>query len=236
MLKRRVLAALLALVLAGVGGLLLLNYVKGADQRARAGLQTVRVLVVNSSVPEGTAAEAVSQQVALKTLPESAVAPGALSSLTQVTGRVTNTDLQPGEQLLAGRFVDPASLRKSGDVQLPKDSQQISVSFDAARAVGGYLRAGDRVSVYAADPKKKDKKALVMQHVLISKVVGGVAPPTEGAAAQGAPAAAPGGSVLLTFAVTTDEAERILSQSGPWLALEPSPSKTGLVRTGSTPQ
>ena len=58
MLKRRLVAAVLALVLAGAGGVLLLGYVKGADRRAMAGMETVNVLVVTALIPNGTSADA----------------------------------------------------------------------------------------------------------------------------------------------------------------------------------
>lgn len=235
MLKRRVLAALLALVLAAVGGLLLLNYVNQADQRAMAGLQTVQVLVVKAAVPQGAGAGVIGQQVALKTLPRTAVAPGALSSLSQVAGRVTTTELQPGEQLLARRFVDPASLRRPGEVQLPRDSHQISVSIGGPQAVGGYLKAGDYVSLFANDPKSK-QMTRVMEHLFIAKVVGGVAPPPPDAGGSAPPPSAPAGSLLITFAVTTAEGERLLSQlpNNPWLSLEPINTKSSTSKSATT--
>src|SRR5437764_1056778 len=55
-MKRRLLAATAALVLALAGGAVLVAYARGADARAAAGLQTVEVLVVERLVPEGTPA------------------------------------------------------------------------------------------------------------------------------------------------------------------------------------
>ncbi|OMQ13922.1 hypothetical protein A7K94_0220275, partial [Modestobacter sp. VKM Ac-2676] len=55
-MRRRLLAACAALVLALAGTVVLVAYVRGADTRALAGVQTVDVLVVDRLVPAGTAA------------------------------------------------------------------------------------------------------------------------------------------------------------------------------------
>ena len=227
MLKRRVLAAALALLMAVAGGMLLLGYVGRADQRAMAGMQTVPVLVLKGPVAQGTKAEALGAQVVLRLLPRTAVAPGTLSSLKQETGRVTTVALQTGEQVLASRFVDPKTLVKPGQLTIPRGRLQISVSVAAAQAVGGTLVAGDHVTVFAPDGGKKP--GLVLKHVLISKVVGGVPPaaPSDPAANDKAapPASAPTGSLMLTFAVTTADAAKVVAYASTmWLSLEPTNS------------
>lgn len=239
MLKRRVLAAALALVMAAVGAMLLLGYVAQADMRAMTGMQTVQVLVMKSPVAEGTAAAALGSQVVLRALPRTAVAPGTLSTLKQVTGRVTTVALQTGEQLLASRFVDPATLVKPGQVTIPQGRLQISVSLPAPQAVGGTITPGDHVSIFAR-AAGKDKPTVVAKHVLISKVVGGVAPAAAddpaGKDKASPPPSAPSGAVLITFAVTTPDATKIVTYAtSMWLSLEPGPATAaGTVRAGST--
>jgi pilus assembly protein CpaB len=222
MLRRRVIAAALAIVLSGAGAVLLLGYVGRADQRAMAGMETVKVLIVTAPVAEGAAADALGAQVTGKTLPRNAVAPGAVTNLKQVTGRVTTTSLQPGEQLLASRFVDPATLTEPGELVLPAGTQQISMSLPAPQAVGGALKAGDRVSFYAASGDKGSWRR-VMQGVLLSKVVGGVVPAVEAdGKTEAQPEQAAAGPLMLTFAVTPADAGKIASfGAGVWLTLEP---------------
>lgn len=222
MLRRRVIAAALAIVLSAAGAVLLLGYVGRADQRAMAGMESVKVLVVTAPVAEGAAADALGVQVAVKNLPKNAVAPGAVTDLKQVTGRVTTTSLQPGEQLLASRFVDPATLTKPGEMALPAGTQQISMSLPAPQAVGGGLKAGDRVSFYSASSDKGSWRR-VMQGVLLSKVVGGVIPAVEGEGKTEAQAEqAPAGPLMLTFAVTPADAAKIAGFGADvWLTLEP---------------
>ena len=56
-MRRRLIAATAALLLAATGAVVLLAYVRGADDSALAGTRTVDVLVVDQPVPEGTPGE-----------------------------------------------------------------------------------------------------------------------------------------------------------------------------------
>jgi pilus assembly protein CpaB len=225
-MKRRIIAAITALLLAGGGAVVLLAYVGNADRRATAGMQPVDVLVVTAQVPEGTTAEALVKLVNTKTLPAMAVAKGALSDLTAVSGQVVTTELQPGEQLLASRFADPASLAHANDVQVPRGLQQLAVSLDPQRALGGHLTAGATVGVFISLPKDGVSPALthLVQHkVLVTKVDGGSTTPTP--ETTGTPATSAGAAVMVTLAVNSHDAETIVygAEHGTlWLSLEPS--------------
>ena len=48
-----------------------------------------------------------------------------MSSLATVSGQVATTDLQPGEQVLASRFADPASLEDADQTKIPTGMQQV---------------------------------------------------------------------------------------------------------------
>ena len=55
-MKTRIIGGILAVVLAVAGALVIMAYVRGADQRALAGARTVDVLVVSELIVAGTAA------------------------------------------------------------------------------------------------------------------------------------------------------------------------------------
>jgi pilus assembly protein CpaB len=228
MVIRRLIAAFAALLLAGVGAVLLLGYVGAADRRAMAGMQTVPVLVVVKPVAKGTPAEKLTGLVTRKVLPVKAVAPGTLSELKPISGRVTTTDLQPGEQVLASRFVDPASLVDPNVVKIPKGMQQLSIALESPRILGGELTPGATVGVFVSLPKEDDRPAqthLVLHKVLVSKVVGGVAATqTDGKSEPQSSAGLAEGSYLVTLAIAARDAEKIVfgAEHGKiWLSLEP---------------
>lgn len=225
---RRVVAAVAAIVLAIVGAVLLTNYVRNADERALAGLESTDVLVVEEVIPEGTTAEAAEASVSLRKLPVSAVAPGALESLEDVAGQVTTAELQPGEVLLAARFADPASVADPTRVDPPEGYQEVTIQLEAQRVLGGTLKAGDRVGVIfsatiADNPNTDDfdETADVTSNVLDQVLVTRVAFTEQAVDENGQRLPQ---SLYVTFAVTTPEAERIvfgMEHASVWLTLQP---------------
>ena len=91
-MRRRLLAAFAALVLLSAGTVVLLAYVRGADARALAGVQTVEVLVADQVIPQGTSADELTALVRTETLPQKAA----------VDGRVTELAVTEGHQVEQG--------------------------------------------------------------------------------------------------------------------------------------
>lgn len=235
-MKTRLIAAVLALVLAAVGTVVLMSYVRGADARAVAGTQTVEVLAVGETlIRAGTAAEELGGLITLASVPASAVVAGGVETLDQLAGLVTTVDLQPGEQLLASRFAAQVDVVSPGRVDLPTGLQQVTISLESQRVIGGQLAAGDTVGVFLSDPATASTR-LVLHKVLVTTVQGlptaptpeeGVAPPAEGAAVPLLE-----GSLLVTLALDTAAAERLvfgMEFGTVWLSAEP----LDAVETGS---
>lgn len=223
MRRRRLVTAVLAVVLAALGATLLTRYVQGADERALSGLTTVDVLVVTSPVAEGTPAADLAGSVTTRALPRVAVAPGTLTSLQDVGGRVAASDLAPGEQLLDRKFVDPATLEVADEVPVPAGLQEITVSLERQRMLGSALVAGARVGVFISLPQDGDVPArtqLAVPQVLVTAVgepaAGGESPdPGDGDAGDadaddGAATAATAETLTVRLAVDTDAAERVV--------------------------
>jgi pilus assembly protein CpaB len=224
--KRRVLAAVAALVLAAVGGGLLLAYVSAADQRAMADLAPSTVLVVTTAVPAGADAEQVSESVAVRELPGVAVAPGAASSLGELKGLVTTTALQPGEQLLRSRLADPAVLQAAKGVVVPAGMHRVSLQLEPQRAVGGRVAAGDTVGVFlSTENKDVSTTQLSLHKVLVTAVEGAPAAAGDGTSkAQPAPE-----TMTVTLAAKAAAVEKIVfaAEHGTiWLSAEPADAST----------
>ncbi|WEV76984.1 RcpC/CpaB family pilus assembly protein [Janibacter cremeus] len=227
-MSRRLLAAAVALVLTIIGTLVIVSYVAGADERAMSDLEPVKVLVVTEEIPKGTSAGQLADRVALETVPASAKAPGALSSLDEVSGQVVETELATGEQLPAHRFVEPDALAAAGEVEAPAGMHQITVRLDRTRVVGGHLLAGEKVGIFVSlEGEAQDGKTHLMDHnVLVTRVQGGVAPPADPAAepaAEPAAAAPPAETILVTLALDAPAAEKVVyaaEYERIWLSLE----------------
>lgn len=247
-MRARLLAGLLAVALATVGTFVLVNYVRDVEARVLEGQQVVQVLVVRAPIEQGTPAEEIGDQVALEeTIARLAVA-GAVNDLDEVSGLVAATAMVPGEQLLRSRFVAPEDLTAIGGVEVPADLHQVTVSLDAQRTVGGILRPGDTVGVFAsvetvapdgaddapADTTPPDAPAaatplpatgegthLILHKVLVTRVQYEQAVPDEPGRFE---QTAPTGRVHVTLATTAGDAERIVftaEYGSLWLSLEP---------------
>ncbi len=240
-MRRRLIAALVALVLAAAGAVVLLAYVRAADARALAGVQTVDVLVVDELVPEGTPAGELADLVRVERLPAKAAVAGGVTDLEQLTGRVATTDLQPGEQLLATRFAAPEDLAVPGTVAPPPGASEVSVLLEPQRAVGGRLAAGDEIGVYVSMTLENEAGKTVgtthatLHGALVTQVQGAPAPvDAEGdteTASSGS--AAPTASLLVTLALPARDAELVvfgMEHGTVWLTLEPEGADTGDTR------
>ncbi len=233
-MKRRLLAALAAIVLLVAGTAILIGYVQGADRRALAGVQTVEVLVVTEQIPAGTPAGELADSVGSELVPAKAALPGRVTDLTALADQVATVDLLPGEQLLADRFAAPDDLQAAGTIAVPEGLQEVSVLLEPQRAIGGRLAAGDEVAVYVSI-LFQDGTAnthAVLHGVLVTQVQGAPTPaePAEGdpqTASSGAPL--PSGSLMVTLALTARQAEPVvfgMEHGTVWLGLEPEGADT----------
>ncbi|MFC6356669.1 Flp pilus assembly protein CpaB [Luethyella okanaganae] len=228
-MKTRLIGAILAIVLAVAGTVVLIGYVRGADARAAAGAELVPVYLVQKQVPGGTPAEELSAYLTTAELPASAAAQGRVIDLRDLAGLVADVELEPGEQLLASRWVDPAELAAQGDVAVPVGMQAVTIALPVEQVVGGTVKAGDTVGVVIAATIKPagsgDEVSLTRQafhRVLVLSVQPGtvVAPNTDGAKAPSDPVSA----LMITLARSTPDVETLVwgQQFGTiWLTLEP---------------
>ena len=231
--SRRLLAALAAAVLAVFGALVLISYVNNADARARADEQLVPVLVVNQPVTAGSAAGTLAGSVSVQQVPKRLAVTGSVTSLSALGAKVANADLLPGEPLLSGRFSDPATFRPTGAVAVPPGLVEVSVSVEAQRAVGGAVKAGDKVGVQLTNPTTADGVSglgvykQVLHDVLVTRTQGDTA----------APKADPNAASIVTLAVSKADATDVVrgaTAKALWLSLEVPGVGTGTGSSGTT--
>jgi pilus assembly protein CpaB len=216
-MPRRLMAATAAVLLALVGAIVLISYVRGADARARADEDLVSVLVVDSEVAAGTPAEAVAEHVSLVEVPRRLVAADSLDDVSAVAGQVTTGALLPGDQVRNGRFTDPATLAAPGTVAAPDGMVEVSVTLDAQRAVGGALRPGDRIGVQLTNQESADSglTAYSVYRVLHDVLVTRVTAPEDGAD--------PAAPYVITLALSPEDASVVVlgtTSQSIWLSLE----------------
>lgn len=257
-MKTRLLGGLAALLLAIVGSVLMFNYAQAADSRAQQGLEPVEVLVVQKAVTAGTPVSQLSESLKLTSLPRAAVPAEAVKSLSEFSGKVTAVALQPGEQLLAPRLVDPNALATPGTVPVPAGMEEISLLLEPQRVIGGRLAAGDTVGVYLSyklddkvstdAPVNNDLKGFkeftqkAFHSVLVTSVQQAPPEATKDKSSSSNGPALPSGSVYVTLARGDADASEIVfgAEFGKvWLSKENTDSKDskpGLVTLGKVAQ
>jgi pilus assembly protein CpaB len=184
-MQSRVLAILVAVVLALVATAALVVYVNGADRRAISGQTPRMVWVAATPIPAGTSGLTVINTKKIKqvAVPSKNIVPGAVLSETQIQNRYAAVDLEAGEQLLQKRWVGAEDV--AGGRLLPIESgyQALSIGLDAVRQVAGFVTPGDRVSlVLTMKRADRDKSQFLLQDIQVL-AVGSTA--LANAAAQG---------------------------------------------------
>ena len=151
--KRRIVGLVAAMLLALVGTVSLVTYVRSAKDKAVAQEALVDVYVVDTFVPKGADPDTIRSSVEIEQVPARLMQTGAVTDLEVIGDQVAASDLQPGDQLLAARLGLVESV--SDEVT---DKVQISTLLEAQRAVGGAIQKGDLVGVYVSfDPFNTDE-------------------------------------------------------------------------------
>lgn len=248
-MNKRVIGMVVSVALAAIGTFALLTYVRGADERALAGEATVEVLVVDTPVAKGTPISEVAKAVTTEWVPVKVRAEGSVSTLANLSGTVAAVDLLPGEQVVSARFVSPVDLAAETVVEIPDGLLEVTIALDPQRAVGGQPLPGDLVAVVAsfndvaAEPvdelstpgsfgsEEEVAATLAATHIILHKVLIAnvqaneqIQRVAEADATEAGFAAAPTGSLLVTFAVSAPDVERLVfaAEHGRiWLAREP---------------
>ena len=223
-MRTRIIAVAIAAILAVVGGVILVNYVRTVSTTAAQGAQLTDVLVVTQVIPAGTSADKADNSYTVKQIPAAYVAPGAVTSASQLSGLVATAELEPGEQMLTSRWATAAQLSaQGGTAAVPTGMQEVAVAVDLQRIVGGRVGAGNHVGIYVSLDASGDQLArtsLLLDQVLVTSVTSSA---NSAAATATSATAATQGLVLVSVAVTADDAQKLvyaLEFGKVWMSLE----------------
>ncbi|GAA2571283.1 hypothetical protein GCM10010435_51950 [Winogradskya consettensis] len=154
-MRRRVLIALAALVLAGISGVAMTLYARGVDQRAVDGRQAISVLLATKKIKAGTTGAEIRKQKLVRTvvMPAETVPEGTLNALGADLDRLElSADLAPQQLVMRGLF-GVAGTTSAATVGVPDGQLGISVEVSMAPGVAEKVAEGDRVTVFVTYPK-----------------------------------------------------------------------------------
>ncbi|GAA3228531.1 Flp pilus assembly protein CpaB [Actinocorallia longicatena] len=214
-MNRRLLTIVVALVLAAVGTLAVLTYVRSADDRAVAGNKAVSVLVAARAIAPGTPVAALQQQGYLRTrnYPASSVPDDAISQLTDDQLRlVVASSVRQGGLITASVMAEPGS---SQAFVIPEGKIAVTVALDEAQRVANFAKPGTKVVVFVGFSRVVTKgtgDSKISKTEDIVKIMMADVPvlAVGESAAKSADADNTANRKLITLGVTQEQGERLI--------------------------
>jgi pilus assembly protein CpaB len=148
-MQNRLLAIMVAIVLAIVSAMALVVYANSADRRALSEQSPIPVYVASHKIEQGESIEEAAGKIRVASIPRKALAENAVRALAQISGRVAAVDILPGEQLLVGRWVSREQVEGQNLLNVQPGFQAVSIQVDATRQVSGFITPGNRINVFA---------------------------------------------------------------------------------------
>jgi pilus assembly protein CpaB len=149
--KSRVLTITLAAVLALVGVVAILAYVRQANERAVTGLKAETVVYAKDPIAAGTSLSHAQQGGLLATekVPESSLTTAAVESVTPANeNKVVTSAVTKGQVLLQNMLGASASSAPANGFVLPKGDIAVSVPMCVPEDVADYVTPGSNVAVF----------------------------------------------------------------------------------------
>ncbi len=217
-MSRRIIAIIIAIVLAGLGAAGGLFLIITADERARDRLtEPVTVAVSVVAIPAGTTGERVRTQnmVRFEQIPKSLAPKGVLTEITaDLDTKVATRAIAAGQIVLASNFDDRS--RVTSGLTLPKGKMAVTVATGAPEQVAGYVQSGSQVTIfltYKIVNKKGQRSGVERTRVLLPRVevlAIGTYKPTQAPGSTSTATTTARGTLMVTVAVDQDEAERLI--------------------------
>lgn len=230
-MNRRLVAIVLALVLALTGGLLVIMYARNADARAIAAETPATVWVAQQPITAGTSLKDAQRTglIAQTAVSAKAVPVGALQEINADNNSlVATTDVAAGEYLLAARFGNTPAGTKA--IEVPSGMLAVSLSLSDPARVGKFVTPGSHIALYQSykikdlhdTPEAKilnendvHGTSLLLPDVLVigmgdSPLAGGQPAQPAADGQQAATAAGASGNYLVTVAVKPADAATLI--------------------------
>jgi pilus assembly protein CpaB len=258
--NRRLIGLIVAVLLAAVATVLLVQYVRTADERARQDETLAEVFVAQADIQPGIAADdAIAQGlIARDEVPARAVPSGAVADLGQVSGQLVTVPIYQGEVIVSQRFGQTVA-QATGLLEVPEGTQAVTIEAGVVPGVAGFVQPGNLVSVVGtlelpadspapalADDEEAPavvdtavREGITTQYLIQNATVLAVGQRVITPEAEtGADVQASNERYLFTLAMPPEDIERIVfttQQGGLWFTLVPEPEDDAEAEVFETP-
>ncbi|HEX2893827.1 MAG TPA: Flp pilus assembly protein CpaB [Marmoricola sp.] len=214
--RRRVLLVVAAII-AALGTLLVFLYVRGADDRANQKYHAVGVLkaVKQINIGETVAAAQAAGKIEKSTVGQGERLPDALDTLDSISTEIAQTNIYPGEQIIASKF--GTSTASANTLTIPKGNIAVSINLTDTARVAGFVNPGDKVAIFMNSTGGAGLGSftrLLLTDVEVIAVGTTTMVSTTTTTASGAQTTEQLPRTLFTLGVTQAQAEKILFASG----------------------
>lgn len=149
--SRKPLVLIGAAVVAIAAVVVLYMYVNGQKDKAFGNAEMVNVWVVHEAVPKGTYGQSTGGMIVKDQIPRKFYPSNAIKDTTQITNKVSVSDLAVNTIVVEGMFADPATQQVTLSTQLKPirdvDQVAVTISVSSVQGVAGLVVPGDFVNV-----------------------------------------------------------------------------------------
>jgi pilus assembly protein CpaB len=162
--NRRLIGLVVAVLLAAIATIVIVNYVRTADERAREAEELAEVYVAQEDITAGMSADNAIEQglIARDEIPSRSVPSGAIAELSQIEGDIATVDIVQGEVIVSQRFGTTVA-ETGGRFEVPDGLQAVSVQVSVVPGVAGFIEPDDTVSIVGrlstSDPEDDEEEA-----------------------------------------------------------------------------
>lgn len=222
-------------VLTLLGMLLSYVYTQSARQEARAeeanSTAEVTAWVAGADLTIGSTWEDISLNVSRQQVPAALRPSDAIGEPQDVSGKTLVRNVAQGEVLTATQFNNNGA----ESLNIPEGTSALTLSLDYPQGVGDYIQPGSKANIFVTIKGEGPGGVLTQQMLGDIPVLSNRRALSAEEVAEGR-AADDGGQLLLTFAVTLEQAEKIIfakENGSVWLTLQRpgAPAEQGIGQT-----
>jgi len=209
-MDRRRILIVVAAIIAALGTALVFFYVQGADKRAQDKYDAVQVLTAVKQITPGetVAAAQAAGKIEVGNVSKGELLPGALTSLSGIENQIAQTNIYPGEQIIASKF--GTSTAATNALTIPKGDIAVSINLTDTARVAGFVNPGDKVAIFLTSPANTK---LLLNNIEVIAVGTTTVVSTTTTDPTGAQTTEQLPRTLFTLGVTQAQAQKILYAS-----------------------
>jgi pilus assembly protein CpaB len=206
---RRSALLIAAVIVALLGVVLVLLYVRGIDERAREGQETVAVLYTTAPIALGTTGGAAEQAGAfeLREIPRDAAATGALSDTEPIQDLFSLAALPAGVPVLSSQWGQQGT---TSALPIPGNRLGLSVQLGDPQRVAGFVQPGSEVAIFVTGPRNEVTTTSMLLPRVTVLAVGPTAVTTTSTTQDGTTNTEEVPNAILTLALDQRQSERII--------------------------